>query len=120
VDVLLEEGHCLRDHTLEACGRAQLASADGIEATSLLTLVEMVESGLGLALVPEIAIQGGLLATSDLVARPLASPAPKRTIALVARRSTARLAEFSALAEHIVEIRRARKGKVMTSIGRRA
>jgi hypothetical protein len=48
------------------------------------------------------------------------TPAPKRTVALVARRSTARLAEFSALAEHVVEIRRARRGKVMTSIGRRA
>jgi LysR family hydrogen peroxide-inducible transcriptional activator len=117
--LILEEGHCLREHTLEACGRAQVASADGIEATSLLTLVEMVESGLGLALVPEIAIQAGLLASTHLVARPLASPAPKRTIALVARRSTARLAEFAALAEHIVEIRRIRQGKVMTSIGRR-
>jgi LysR family transcriptional regulator, hydrogen peroxide-inducible genes activator len=117
--LILEEGHCLREHTLQACGRAQVASADGIEATSLLTLVEMVESGLGLALVPEIAIQAGLLASSQLVARPLASPAPKRTVALVARRSTARLAEFSALAEHIVEIRRARQGRVMTSIGRR-
>jgi LysR family hydrogen peroxide-inducible transcriptional activator len=117
--LLLEEGHCLRDHTLEACGRAQVASAEGIEATSLLTLVEMVESGLGLALVPEIAIQAGLLASSELVARPLASPAPKRTVALVARRSTARSTEISALAGHIVEIRRARHGKVMTSIGRR-
>ncbi len=118
--LILEEGHCLRDHTLEACGPAQVASSDGIEATSLLTLVEMVESGLGLALVPEIAIQAGLLASSQLVARLLASPAPKRTVAPVARRSTARSAEFSALAEHIVEIRRARRGKVMTSIGRRA
>lgn len=118
--LILEEGHCLREHTLEACGRAQVASADGIEATSLLTLVEMVESGLGLALVPEIAIQAGLLASSQLVALPLASPAPKRTVALVARRSTARSAEFSALAERIVEIRRARQGRVMTSIGRRA
>jgi LysR family transcriptional regulator, hydrogen peroxide-inducible genes activator len=117
--LILEEGHCLREHTLEACGRAQVASAEGIEATSLLTLVEMVESGLGLALVPEIAIQAGLLASTHLVARPLASPAPKRTIALVARRSTARLTEFAALAEHIVEIRRIRLGKVMTSIGRR-
>jgi len=117
--LILEEGHCLREHTLEVCGRAQVASADGIEATSLLTLVEMVESGLGLALVPEIAIQAGLLASTHLVARPLASPAPKRTIALVARRSTARLAEFSALAEHILEIRRIRHGRVMTSLGRR-
>lgn len=118
--LILEEGHCLREHTLEACGRKPVASAEGIEATSLLTLVEMVDSGLGLALVPELAIQAGLLASTRLVARPLASPAPKRTVALVARRSTARAAEFAALAEHIQEIRRARHGKVTTSIGRRS
>jgi LysR family hydrogen peroxide-inducible transcriptional activator len=117
--LILEEGHCLREHTLEACGKAHVASAEGIEATSLLTLVEMVESGLGVALVPEIAIQAGLVARTRLIARPLASPAPKRTVALVARRSTARAAEFAALAEHVVEIRRIRHGKVTTSLGRR-
>jgi len=118
--LILEEGHCLREHTLQACGRAPVATREGLEATSLLTLVQMVESGLGLALVPEIAVQAGLLASSRLVARPLASPAPKRTVALVARRSTARLLEFSALADLIVEIRRAKHGRVMSSIGRRA
>jgi len=55
-----------------------------------------------------------------LVARPLASPAPKRTVALVARRSTARRQESSALGETIVELRKIRHGKVTTSIGRRA
>ena len=117
--LILEEGHCLREHTLQACGRAQVASAEGLEATSLLTLVQMVESGLGLALVPELAIQAGLLTSSRLVARPLASPAPKRTVALVARRSTARALEFSALADLVVEIRRAHQGRVMSSISRR-
>ena len=118
--LILEEGHCLREHTLQACGRAQVASAQGLEATSLLTLVQMVESGLGLALVPEIAIQAGLLTSSRLVARPLAFPAPKRTIALVARPSTARSLEFSAFADLIVEIRRVHQRRVMSSIGRRA
>jgi LysR family hydrogen peroxide-inducible transcriptional activator len=117
--LILEEGHCLREHTLEACGKAQVASADGIEATSLLTLVEMVESGLGLGLVPEIAIQAGLLSSTRLIARPLASPAPKRTVALVARRSTARSAEFNTLAEYVLEIRRIRHSKVTSSMGRR-
>lgn len=116
--LILEEGHCLREHTLQACGRAQVASGEGLEATSLLTLVQMVESGLGLALVPEIAIQAGLLASSHLLARPLAPPAPKRTIALVARRSTARSVEFSALVDLIVEIRKAHQRRVMTSLGR--
>jgi LysR family hydrogen peroxide-inducible transcriptional activator len=118
--LILEEGHCLREHTLQACGRAQVARAEGLEATSLLTLVQMVESGLGLALVPEIALQAGLITATRLVARPLASPAPKRTIALVARPSTARSLEFSALADLIIEVRRAHHGRVMSSIGRRA
>ncbi len=118
--LILEEGHCLREHTLQACGRAQIASAEGLEATSLLTLVQMVESGLGVALVPEIAIQAGLLASTQLVARPLASPAPKRTIALVARRSTARALEFSTIADLIVEIRKTHQARVMSTIRRRA
>jgi LysR family transcriptional regulator, hydrogen peroxide-inducible genes activator len=117
--LMLEEGHCLRDHTLQACGKSQAAGSEELEATSLLTLLQMVESGMGLALVPEIAVQAGLLASGGLVARPLAAPAPKRTIALAARMSTARRPEFDAIAHHIVEIRRERHRQVTTSRGRR-
>jgi LysR family hydrogen peroxide-inducible transcriptional activator len=118
--LILEEGHCLREHTLQACGRAQVGSADGLEATSLLTLVQMVASGMGLALVPEVAIKAGLLNSTRLVARPLAPPAPTRTLALVARKSTARKLDFEALAQCAMELHRRRRGAVMTSIGRRA
>jgi LysR family hydrogen peroxide-inducible transcriptional activator len=99
--LLLEEGNCLRDHTLKACKRSQLAKHDGIEATSLLTLVQMVESGLGIALLPEMAVKSGLLKQTKLVARALSSSAPKRKIALVARASTARIEEFNALVQVI-------------------
>jgi LysR family hydrogen peroxide-inducible transcriptional activator len=99
--LLLEEGHCLRDHTLKACKRSELADHDGIEATSLLTLVQMVESDLGLALLPEMAVKSGLLKQTKLIARPLTAPAPKRKIALVARPSTARIEEFNALVNAI-------------------
>jgi LysR family hydrogen peroxide-inducible transcriptional activator len=99
--LLLEEGNCLRDHTLKACKRSQLAKHDGIEATSLLTLVQMVESGLGIALLPEMAVKSCLLKQTQLVARPLSSSAPKRKIALVARASTARIEEFNALVKVI-------------------
>lgn len=101
--LLLEEGHCLRDHSLQACKRAEIAGAEGIEATSLLTLVQMVESGMGIALLPEMAVKGGLLNGTSLVARPLTAPAPKRGIALVARTSTARIDAFLALAQVIQE-----------------
>lgn len=108
--LFLEEGHCLRDHTLQACKPSRLASADAIEATSLLTLVQMVESGLGVALVPQLAVQAGLLNATRLASRPLSAPAPRRTIALLARRSTARLAEFNVLAAHILDIQARRQG----------
>ncbi len=99
--LLLEEGHCLRDHTLQSCGRPTRQSGGAIEATSLLTLIQMVESGLGLALVPEIAVKSGLTDSPGLLACPLAQPGPSRTIALVARRSTSRVAELKALGEVI-------------------
>jgi LysR family transcriptional regulator, hydrogen peroxide-inducible genes activator len=96
--LLLEEGHCLRDHALHACAARERATTAGVEATSLLTLVQMIEAGLGIGLVPEMAVRSGLAASPRLVARPLAEPRPKRTIALVARRTTPRLAELTALA----------------------
>jgi LysR family hydrogen peroxide-inducible transcriptional activator len=97
--LLLEEGHCLRDHTLQACGPAAPQAAGRHEATSLLTLIEMVEYGLGVALVPALALAGGLADSPGLQVRELVQPAPKRTIALVARSSSARDAELQALAQ---------------------
>lgn len=95
--LLLEEGHCLRDHTLQACARPDQKSPGAVEATSLLTLLQMVESGLGLALIPEMAVNSRLADSPGLRARPLAAPGPLRTIALVARRSTSRIGELKAL-----------------------
>jgi LysR family hydrogen peroxide-inducible transcriptional activator len=96
--LLLEEGHCLRSHTLAGCGLAEQANASGIEASSVATLVQMVEEGMGIALLPEMAIRAGALNGTSVVARPMAAPAPRRGIAIVARASTARTAEFEALA----------------------
>ena len=104
--LLLEEGHCLRDHALYACGASIVRSTEGVEATSLLTLVQMIESGLGIGLVPEIAVKSGLTESPTLVARPMSKPSPKRTIALVARRSTTRLADLKALSEVILKVSR--------------
>ncbi len=92
--MLLSEGHCLRDHTLQACqsgrrGRRREPSA--IEASSLPTLVQMVEAGLGVALLPEMAVKAGFLVGTRVRARPIAVPAPRRQIALVYRPSTTRM-----------------------------
>ncbi|MDR2507472.1 MAG: hydrogen peroxide-inducible genes activator [Candidatus Accumulibacter sp.] len=100
--LLLEEGHCLRDHTLFACGKREQAGGSQIEATSLLTLVEMVNSGFGLGLVPEMAVKNGLITEAErIVVRPVAPPYPLRKIAIAARRSMPRLAEMDALADTI-------------------
>jgi LysR family transcriptional regulator, hydrogen peroxide-inducible genes activator len=99
--LLLEEGHCLRDHALYACGAAVPRSPQGVEATSLLTQVQMIEFGLGLGLIPAMAVESGLTENSGLVARPMTVPGPKRTIALVARPSSSRLAVLNALAEAV-------------------
>ncbi len=104
--LLLEERHCLRDHALQACQATEVASVDGIEATSLLTLVQMVASGMGVALLPEMAIKSGVLGNLQLKPRPLAPPAPERTIALVTRSTSAHMVEFEAIAQLISSVHR--------------
>jgi len=118
--LILEEGHCLREHALQACGESAVVRPGGVEATSLLTLVEMVDAGMGISLVPELALKGGVLKMTRLVARPLAAPAPRRIIALVARRSTARTEEFQSIADCTIELQQRRMAAAMPSTARRA
>lgn len=104
--LLLEEGHCLRDHAIAACGPRRGPWEAKVEATSLFTLIQMVEGGLGVTLLPEITLKAGLLKGTRLIARPFAPPAPSRTLALVARRTSPRLKDVELLAEFILEQRR--------------
>jgi LysR family hydrogen peroxide-inducible transcriptional activator len=101
--LLLEEGHCLREHTLYSCAKATPGKVSGIEATSLLTLIEMVQSGMGVALIPAMAIRHGVGRNPALAVRKMTRPCPHRTIALLARRSTAHIADFKILAGMITE-----------------
>lgn len=98
--LLLEEGHCLREHALAACRLPAPARGEGVLATSLPTLVQMVANGLGVTLIPEMAVRAGVLAGADLVTRPLADGAG-RDIGLVWRTSSPRKAEFRALADFL-------------------
>ena len=98
--LLLEDGHCLRDHALSAC---KIVSGErrtqGFQATSLQTLVQMVDSGLGVTLLPKLAIDAGILNGTHIVTRPLAGPDASRGIGLVWRRSSSRSPEFHLLAD---------------------
>jgi LysR family hydrogen peroxide-inducible transcriptional activator len=104
--LLLEEGHCLRDHAIAACGPRHGASESRVEATSLTTLIQMVEGGLGVTLLPEITLHAGILKGTRLVARRLRRPTPSRTLALVSRRTSARRRDADLLADFLVEQRR--------------
>ena len=101
--LLLEEGHCLRDHVIAACGAHRAPSESRVEATSLTTLIQMVEGGLGVTLLPGITLDAGILKGTRLVARPFSPRPPSRTLALVARRTSPRRADADLLAEFLLE-----------------
>lgn len=104
--LLLEDGHCLKDHALSACNRPELRANASMVGTSLHTLVQMVDNGLGVTFVPGMAIEAGILSGTDVDARPLHSDHPNRRIALIWRRSSARESEFQMLADSLRRIAR--------------
>jgi len=104
--LLLEDGHCLKDHALSACNRPELRAGAAMMGTSLHTLVQMVDNGLGLTFIPAMAIEAGILDGTDVDARPLQSDQGMRQIALIWRRSSPREEEFQLLADTLREIAR--------------
>jgi len=96
--LLLEDGHCLKDHALAACNRPELRAEAAMLGTSLHTLVQMVANGLGQTLVPEMAIEAGLLEGTGIVARRLDAGHAFRRIALIWRKGSPREKEFQLLA----------------------
>jgi LysR family hydrogen peroxide-inducible transcriptional activator len=101
--LLLRDGHCLREHALSVCNLTDRRRTEAFEATSLPTLVQMVDNGLGITPLPELAVDAGLLRGTSLVTRPLAAEEPGREIALVWRRGTGRRQEFLLLAKELGE-----------------
>ena len=95
--LLLEDGHCLRDHAIAACSLQSLQTNRTLSATSLITLTHMVASGLGHTLLPELAIAGGVLSGSSLYARRFTPRGPSRTIALAFRKTSARRDDIAEL-----------------------
>jgi LysR family hydrogen peroxide-inducible transcriptional activator len=99
--LLLEDGHCLKDQALAACGRPELRSSATMIGTSLHTLVQMVDNGLGLTMLPEMALDAGILNGTNVVARPLKAANANREIVLVWRKNSPRGEEFRLLAEEL-------------------
>jgi LysR family hydrogen peroxide-inducible transcriptional activator len=101
--ILLEDGHCLRDQALEMCGlNPPKAQEDGLfAATSLHTLVQMVGSGLGVSLLPAMAVAAGLANNAPVAIRPLAPGHPSRRIVVAWRAGSSRAAEGRLLADAV-------------------
>jgi len=101
--LLLAEGHCLRDHALAACRLSQPADHKLFSATSLPTLVQMVEHGYGITLLPAMAVNYGPLSPKIDIAR-LGPNAPQRDIGLAWRTGHPRAQEFELFAKALAQI----------------
>ncbi len=88
--LLLEDGHCLRDQALEVCSRVDVREAEDFRATSLETLRQMVVAGLGVTLLPELAVESPFGSQRGLTIRQFTKPSPSRTVGAVWRKSSTR------------------------------
>ncbi len=102
--LLLEDGHCLRDHALAACKIRSTQKVRRFAASSLLTLIEMVDADLGISFLPAMAEGSALLRNTRVKLYPLAESSYRR-IGLAWRKGSSRAEEFLLLGEQLVEYR---------------
>ncbi|MBW8312539.1 MAG: LysR family transcriptional regulator [Rhizobium sp.] len=102
--LLLEEGHCLRDQALEVCGLAGAGEKEGFRATSLETLRQMVAAGVGVTLLPVLAVKPPVPPSANLRLLPFRDPPPSRRLALVWRKSSAMAAFLHELAGELRDL----------------
>ncbi|MRU14142.1 LysR family transcriptional regulator [Roseovarius sp. A21] len=96
--LLLEEGHCFRDQALSFCHLAQAREREGLDGSSLSTLVQMVGAGLGVTLIPEMAVPVETRSANVSLAR-FDDPQPGRTVGMVWRKSSPLSEDLMALSE---------------------
>ena len=102
--LLLTEGHCLREHALSACHLPSTSYRTSMQGTSLYTLIEMVAGGLGITLIPEMAISSDMVMHADICLRPLISKEkPVRELGLVWRPSYRSTEAIDLLSTHFSE-----------------
>jgi len=102
--ILLEDGHCLRDHALMHCAVSPNERLQGLGATSLPTVIQLVSNGLGETLLPEMALKVEA-SNPDLEIVRFREPAPSRQIGLVYRGASARAQDVDAIAQAIQDVR---------------
>jgi LysR family transcriptional regulator, hydrogen peroxide-inducible genes activator len=98
--LLLEEGHCFRDQALSFCNVRSSPSREALDASSLSTLVQMVSAGMGVTLIPEMALPVETRSASVSVAR-FADPQPSRTIGMIWRKTTPLAGQLLQLSQEV-------------------
>jgi LysR family hydrogen peroxide-inducible transcriptional activator len=101
--LLLEDGHCLREQALDICARTDAQEKQDFRATSLETLRQMVASGGGITLLPQLASSGAYGNARGVAVVPFVQPAPVRHIGALWRKTTARGAAIDAVCDVIAE-----------------
>jgi LysR family transcriptional regulator, hydrogen peroxide-inducible genes activator len=99
--LLLEDGHCLRDQALDICSGTDVNEKQDFRATSLETLRQMVASGVGITLLPELASRGAYGNARGVTIKPFVKPVPTRTIGAVWRKSSARRTAILAMCKQV-------------------
>ncbi len=102
--MLLEEGHCMREHALSSCHTKGLQGNTAVQGTSLYTMIEMVAGGQGITFIPEMAVNSALVEQSNIRLRPLKEKGPHREIGLVWRPTYQRKDDLQLLAQTMAEI----------------
>lgn len=95
--LLLEEGHCFRDQALSFCHMQQSLPRDGLDGSSLSTLVQMVGAGIGVTLIPEMAVAVEMRSASVSVSR-FDAPEPSRRVGMIWRRMSPLASQFTQIA----------------------
>ena len=97
--LLLDQGHCLREHAMAALGRDAVIEENDVRAASLATLVQLVEAGMGITLLPKIAMEA--VAGTQVKLIPYSAPKAARTLVLAWRKGALRADDYRTLAAHI-------------------
>ncbi|MGV6826933.1 MAG: DNA-binding transcriptional regulator OxyR [bacterium] len=100
--LLLEEGHCLRGQALEVCYSAGASENAGFQASSLETLRHMVGEGMGMTLIPELAVPSNTRKSDPIVYQAFSDPKPSRTIGMLYRKGSYREFAFENIAKTII------------------
>jgi LysR family hydrogen peroxide-inducible transcriptional activator len=111
--LLLEEGHCFRDQALSFCGMASTRPKELLDGSSLSTLVQMVGAGIGVTLIPDMAVDVETRSAPVSITR-FEDPRPSRTIGMIWRRSSTLAAQLSEIAEIVRRSAEALRGRERT------